>query len=340
MNIFITGATGFIGQNFIQSHFQSFDTIFTLVRENSLKKATQMFKKIPNVNYIVGDITHNNICKHQEDFNLIVNEVHSILNLAGQYQLDISVTDAYFHNIIGMQNIIFLAQKMKYLEFFHHISTYAVRTNEGSETFPDNYCKSKKQGEDIFAKASLPNIKKRIYRPGIVIGSSQTGSISKIDGPYFFLQFLQKIESLLPTIQKLGFFPFPFDPQATFPIIPVDTLCYWLKEALTSPSLKGELKVYNFLFKDNIHIESFIKASLNFHNINVPILKMKNRGLYKFVLPQLGLPRQTLHYLFSKTSFDMSQRKIDFPHFKDLDFKDYQDIFYSGFQQHTQRSHS
>ena len=38
----------------------------------------------------------------------------------------------------------------------------------------------------------------RVYRPGIVVGHSQTGQIDKIDGPYYFFKMIQKLRQSLP----------------------------------------------------------------------------------------------------------------------------------------------
>ncbi|MEG2155914.1 MAG: SDR family oxidoreductase, partial [Burkholderiaceae bacterium] len=38
----------------------------------------------------------------------------------------------------------------------------------------------------------------RVYRPGLVVGDSQTGETDKIDGPYYFFKLIQKIRKLLP----------------------------------------------------------------------------------------------------------------------------------------------
>src|SRR3989304_8062414 len=38
----------------------------------------------------------------------------------------------------------------------------------------------------------------RVYRPGIVVGHSQTGQIDKIDGPYYFFKMIQKLRHSLP----------------------------------------------------------------------------------------------------------------------------------------------
>ena len=38
----------------------------------------------------------------------------------------------------------------------------------------------------------------RVYRPGIVVGHSQTGEMDKIDGPYYFFKLIQKLRYALP----------------------------------------------------------------------------------------------------------------------------------------------
>jgi thioester reductase-like protein len=38
----------------------------------------------------------------------------------------------------------------------------------------------------------------RIYRPGVVVGDSQTGEMDKIDGPYYFFKLIQKMRELMP----------------------------------------------------------------------------------------------------------------------------------------------
>ena len=37
-----------------------------------------------------------------------------------------------------------------------------------------------------------------VYRPGIVVGHSETGEMDKIDGPYYFFKLLQKLRHALP----------------------------------------------------------------------------------------------------------------------------------------------
>ena len=39
----------------------------------------------------------------------------------------------------------------------------------------------------------------RVYRPGIVVGHSETGEIDKIDGPYYFFGLLKRLRRALPS---------------------------------------------------------------------------------------------------------------------------------------------
>jgi thioester reductase-like protein len=43
----------------------------------------------------------------------------------------------------------------------------------------------------------------RIYRPGVVVGHSQTGFIDKIDGPYYFFKAFQKLRQSWPRMIPL-----------------------------------------------------------------------------------------------------------------------------------------
>ncbi|WP_374353436.1 SDR family oxidoreductase, partial [Chitinimonas sp.] len=58
------------------------------------------------------------------------------------------------------------------------------------------YFRTKHDSEALVRKEA--KIPWRIYRPGIVVGSSKTGEIDKIDGPYYFFKVLQKMRRILP----------------------------------------------------------------------------------------------------------------------------------------------
>ena len=38
----------------------------------------------------------------------------------------------------------------------------------------------------------------RVYRPGIVVGNSETGEMDKVDGPYYFFKLIRRIRNTVP----------------------------------------------------------------------------------------------------------------------------------------------
>ena len=65
-----------------------------------------------------------------------------------------------------------------------------------AENLDHPYFATKHDSEKIVRKES--SIPWRVYRPGLVVGDSQTGEMDKIDGPYYFFKLIQKMRSLLP----------------------------------------------------------------------------------------------------------------------------------------------
>ena len=98
-------------------------------------------------------------------------------------------------NIDGTQHALELAAAIK-AGCFHHTSSIAAAglypgifredMFDEAEGLDDPYFRTKHDSEGLVRKrdASVPW---RIYRPGMVVGHSQTGEIDKIDGPYYLL---------------------------------------------------------------------------------------------------------------------------------------------------------
>ena len=89
---------------------------------------------------------------------------------------------------------------------FHHVSSIAAAglydgvfredMFDEAEDLDHPYFKTKHDSEAIVRRECKRPF--RIYRPGFVVGDSKTGYIDKIDGPYYFFKFLQKMRKLLP----------------------------------------------------------------------------------------------------------------------------------------------
>ena len=67
--------------------------------------------------------------------------------------------------------------------------------DEGQE-LADPYSRTKFESEKLVRdELTVPW---RVYRPGIVVGHSQTGEMDKIDGPYYFFKVIQQLRDLVP----------------------------------------------------------------------------------------------------------------------------------------------
>ncbi len=161
---------------------------------------------------------------------------------------------------------------------------------------------------------ALPGVKKRIYRPGIVIGDSVTGEIEKVDGPYYFLKFLHEMREYHRLIDKFGMLPIPHGKKTIFPVIPVDILAKWIVDSVLSPSKDEETRSYHFIGEKNLTIKKFLDLSLPEIGVHCPVKRLKRHSIYKYVLPKVGMPPELMPYMYTEATFDVSLRKNDFDH--------------------------
>ena len=323
MKILITGGTGFIGKRIVRLLEPHAETLFLLVRNESFTKTKKLYSENEKIRLIKGDILANEVCSNVDDIQLLANEVDHVLHLAGKYDLEMQVLEAYTHNVVGVQNILQFCQKLPKLEYFHHVSTIAVNgasngciTEEGfssNSSFPDHYATSKRQGELLVRTMDLGKVKKRIYRPGIVLGDSLTGEIEKLDGPYYFYDLIYSLKKVFPLLGKLRIIPMPFGAKTTFPVIPVDVLTSWLSQAILEPSTAKEVRTYHMVNKRQISLKKFLDISLVNFGLKATIKRIPRHSAYKYLLKRTSMPKEHLPYMFTEASYDVSQRLEDFP---------------------------
>lgn len=328
MRALVTGSTGFIGKKVVRDLATHAEKIYIIVRPKSIARAKDAFDDIPNVQIVPGDLTDDDILQDIGDYLRITHEVDTIINLAGHYDLTASAYETYNANVIGVQNMIHLASKCHNLEFFHHISTYAVSGNlqgviaeddmDNLRNLSDNYAISKMNGEKIFRNADLPNVKKRIYRPGIVVGSIENGEIEKIDGPYYLMKFIHENQEYFRKLAPMKVLPLPYAKNATLPLVPVDVLSEWMTECFLNPDQTEELRSYHMLGEQKLLLSDFVEKLLKSYDIPLKLVRLKRVKQLKHLLPALGMPKELLEYMFHEVSFNMDNRKEDYPQLKDF----------------------
>ena len=209
MSYFVTGATGFLGRFLVGNLLKRKGTVYVLVRKDSQEKFDALAKKMAwdmkRVVPVHGDMTAANCGLTAAQLRTLSGKVKHFFHLAAIYDLTADAESQRKGNVDGTQNALDLGVAIGASCFHHTSSIAAAGLYQGvfredmfheAEGLDDPYLRTKHDSEGLVRKEK--RIKWRIYRPGMVVGHSQTGEMDKIDGPYYFFTFLKKLREMLP----------------------------------------------------------------------------------------------------------------------------------------------
>jgi NAD(P)-dependent dehydrogenase (short-subunit alcohol dehydrogenase family) len=330
MNYFITGGTGFIGHHLIGEILarKKKATVYVLVRKGSKKKFDALKAKwgdgAKRVVPLSGDLTRPLLGIAARKRRELAGQVAHVFHLAAMYDLLSDSEDQVEVNVDGTRNAVRFAENIGAGRFHHMSSIAAAGMYQGvfrEDMFEEArglehpYFRTKHDSEAVVRnECSLPW---RVYRPGIVVGHSETGEIDKIDGPYYFFKLIQKMRRMLPAWMptmgleggRINIVPVDFVARATAHIAHkprLDGQCFHL----TDPQPKRIGEVLN-LFADAAHAPQMtmrIDARL-FNYIPAAVkqgLRMLPpvRRISDQVMKDLGLPPDLLQFINYPTKFD------------------------------------
>jgi nucleoside-diphosphate-sugar epimerase len=349
---FFTGFPGFIATSLIRQLIRNdyeIEHIHVLVQTSFVHKAQQEIEKIANEENITldqftvipGDITNENLNLPPEINSQLQDTVTHVFHLAAIYDLAVPEDIAYKVNVIGTQNINAWVQQLKQLKRYTYFSTAYVSGNrEGviletelvkNQTFKNHYERTKYEAEVLVDKIKN-DVPTTIIRPGIVKGHSKTGATTKFDGPYFVLNFFDKLR-FLPFIPYLG------SGEAEGNFVPVDYIFHatlYLSHAevgigktyhLTDPRPYSINEVYKMI------MEKFLDKS---PKGKIPLSLAKHFLSVSTFRKWLGVEKEALEYFTCKSQYDCSQAQQDL---KDSgitcpDFKETLDAMVDFYEKH------
>lgn len=244
MAYFVTGATGFIGRHFIGEIARHGEPIHVLVRSRAA--LDRLVRSVgPRSELIVpieGDLTAPllgvSICARES----LRGKIDHFVHLAALYDLDAKTGDLECSNVSGTRHALDLALDLK-AGCFHHVSSIAVAGRypgvftehmfDAAGELDHPYFRTKHEAEALVrGSAALPW---RIYRPGMVVGHSQSGEMDKIDGPYYLFKLIQKIRDKLPPwVPLIGF------EGGYINLVPVDFVAAALAHLVHAPGQDGQ----------------------------------------------------------------------------------------------------
>src|SRR5688500_11797104 len=209
MSYFVTGATGFIGRFLVANLLKRKGPVHVLLRADSQKKFDAIAKKMgwdmKRIVVVHGDMTAAKCGLSAAQIRTLKGKVKHFFHLAAIYDLQASAESQRAANIDGTQNALDLAVAIE-AGCFHHTSSIAAAglypgifredMFDEAEGLDDPYLRTKHDSEGLVRNET--RVPWRIYRPGMVVGHSQTGEMDKIDGPYYFFTLLKKLRELLP----------------------------------------------------------------------------------------------------------------------------------------------
>jgi thioester reductase-like protein len=165
---------------------------------------------------VVGDLAQPQLGVSEAEIAELKGKVDHFFHLAAIYDMTADAQSQQVANIEGTRHAVELAEAIE----------------AGClDTHP--YFRTKHESERVVREEySRPW---RVYRPGIVVGDSETGEMDKIDGPYYFFKLIQRLRNTLPQ-----WMPTVGVEGKEINLVPVDFVAKALDHIAHEPGLDGK----------------------------------------------------------------------------------------------------
>jgi NAD(P)-dependent dehydrogenase (short-subunit alcohol dehydrogenase family) len=332
MAYFVTGATGFIGRFLMADLLKRDGTIYVLCRASSLDKLDELRERLgtdeQRVVAVIGDLSKDRLGVDADEVEKLDGQIEHFFHLAAIYDLTADADSQHVANVEGTRHALHLAEAV-HAEHFHMVSSIAAAGlyrgtftedmfDEAEDVEHNPYYHTKHVSEGLVRdEATIPW---RIYRPGIVVGHSQTGEIDKIDGPYYFFRTIQRLRGSLPAwLRGVGV------EGGEINIVPVDYVADAMHYLAHQPGLDGQ--TFHLTDPEPPTVAGLIKTLTKAAHAPGPAFNVDARALdalpvrlastvtrlpvvkqmTDLALAELGIPREMFAYLTYPTHFDSAK---------------------------------
>jgi len=328
VSYFVTGATGFIGRNLVEQLLEREGTIYVLVREGSKGRLEELRNRWgvddKRVVAVVGDLSERRLGVSKADRDRLQGVEH-VFHLAAIYDMTADAELQRVANVEGTRHMVELAETVE-AGHVHMVSSIAAAGlyqgtwtedmfEEAQELDTHPYFLTKHESEAVVREeCSRPW---RVYRPGIVVGHSETGEMDKVDGPYYFFKLIRRIRNVVPQ-----WMPMPGLEGREINIVPVDFVARAIDHIAHQDDLDG--KVFSLTDPTPLNagqvIDAFARAAhAPQSSVRLPagaveaLQPLVQLGVSAMplgdavtdrVLADLGIPRSVLIYVNYPTHFD------------------------------------
>ncbi len=230
---FFMGFPGFIATELIKGLVSTgeIDKLYAVVqsgqehlaKDKAVSVMTEMNVEIP-FDVIVGDITKVNLGMTQQTVNQLNGETLTVWHLAAIYDLAVKAEIAWDVNVEGTRQVNeFVRGHPSIARYMYFSTAYVAGKREGllletelvrPDAFKNHYEETKFEAE-LLVEELKADVAVTIIRPGIVRGHSQTGKTIKFDGPYFFMNMIDRLK-WMPIIPYVG------KTKACINVVPID----------------------------------------------------------------------------------------------------------------------
>jgi NAD(P)-dependent dehydrogenase (short-subunit alcohol dehydrogenase family)/thioester reductase-like protein len=278
-----------------------------------------------------GDIIEPGVIS-AADRDRLAGTVDHLFNLAAVYDMAMDEDTGDRVNVAGAANVVELANALGGAITLHQVSSVAVAGDSFSgrfseamfdegQRFTHPYYRTKFASEGVVRTRST--VPYRIYRPGIVVGSSRTGEMDKIDGPYYFFDAIRRIRGRIP-----AWMPVLAPSGGLAPVVPVDYVAAAIDAIAHKPGLDGGC--FHLLQTPSPTVGDMIGLLLRAaggpqvqRTFDVPfyaggaglfqaarrLIRLAPVDVNKLLSDAIGMPVSALVYSINRTIFDDSQAR-------------------------------